>query len=170
MHDIRLRRAGAGDAAALAAIGRDTFVETFGRLYPPGDLAAFLREAYAPETFEARLADPAEALWLAEASGRAVGYCKAGPCGLPHPEVTPGCGEIKRLYVRSEAQNLKIGARLIETALDWLEAPGRRLWIGVWSQNHGAQRFYARYGFAKVGEYLFPVGNTRDQEFILSRP
>ena len=86
------------------------------------------------------------------------------------PLVTPGCGEVKRLYVRREAQNLKIGARLVEAALDWLEAPGRRLWIGVWSKNLGAQRFYGRYGFHKVGEYLFPVGGTRDEEFILSRP
>jgi len=151
-------------------IGRETFAETFAHLYPPEDLERFLAETYAPDAFAQRLADPAEALWLAESGGRALGYCHAGRCGLPHPEVTPACGEIKRLYVRKEAQNLKIGARLIDEALRWLEAPGRRLWIGVWSQNHGAQRFYARQGFGKVGEYLFPVGNTRDHEFILSRP
>jgi ribosomal protein S18 acetylase RimI-like enzyme len=63
-----------------------------------------------------------------------------------------------------------VGEALMAAALAWLEAPGRRLWIGVWSMNHGAQRFYGRYGFGKVGEYLFPVGGTRDHEFILSRP
>ena len=46
---------------------------------------------------------------------------------------------------------------------------GRDLWIGVWSQNFGAQRFYARYGFGKVGDYEFPVGRVRDHEFILRR-
>ena len=52
----------------------------------------------------------------------------------------------------------------------WLEKDGpRTLWIGVWSENLGAQRFYARYGFHKVGEYEFPVGETRDREFILRR-
>ena len=51
-----------------------------------------------------------------------------------------------------------------------LERDGpRTLWIGVWSENLGAQRFYGRYGFEKVGEYLFPVGNTNDHEFILRR-
>jgi ribosomal protein S18 acetylase RimI-like enzyme len=39
----------------------------------------------------------------------------------------------------------------------------------VWSENFGAQRFYARYGFEKAGEYLFPVGDTNDLEFILRR-
>jgi ribosomal protein S18 acetylase RimI-like enzyme len=43
------------------------------------------------------------------------------------------------------------------------------LWIGVWSENLGAQRFYARRGFQKVGEYGFHVGRTIDREFILRR-
>jgi len=55
------------------------------------------------------------------------------------------------------------------TALDWLGVQGRRLSIGVWSQNQDAQRLYARHGFERVGAYQFPVGNTLDNEFILSR-
>ena len=43
------------------------------------------------------------------------------------------------------------------------------MWIGVWSENHGARRFYARHGFKKVGEYGFHVGDTIDQEYILRR-
>jgi len=44
------------------------------------------------------------------------------------------------------------------------------VWMGVWSENFGAQRFYARYGFSKVGTYAFPVGKVFDLEFILRRP
>jgi GNAT superfamily N-acetyltransferase len=98
-----------------------------------------------------------------------VGYVQAGPCALPHLEVTPRCGEVKRLYVREETQGSGLGTRLLAAALEWLGAPGRRLWIGVWSQNLGAQRLYARHGFERVGAYQFPVGNTLDDEFILSR-
>lgn len=94
----------------------------------------------------------------------------AGPCGLPHPEVTPSCGELHRLYVRREAQGSGLGRRMLEAVFGWLERPGRRLWIGVWSENFGAQRLYARYGFSKVGEYEFRVGASRDREFILARP
>jgi ribosomal protein S18 acetylase RimI-like enzyme len=84
--------------------------------------------------------------------------------------VTAACGELWRLYLRQDAQGSGLGGRLLNLALDWLQAPGRRLWIGVWSENFGAQRLYARYGFAKVGEYEFSVGNSRDREFILARP
>ena len=47
--------------------------------------------------------------------------------------------------------------------------PPRRLWIGVWSENLGAQRLYARRGFEQVGTYAFAVGRVRDHEFILRR-
>ncbi len=74
------------------------------------------------------------------------------------------------VFGRPIGQNQGIDALLAE-ALAWLERDGpRALWISVWSENHGAQRFYARHGFLKVGEYEFPVGRVRDREFILRRP
>ncbi len=163
-----IRRATPEDAEVLSALAAATFSETFGRLYPPEDLAAFLAEAYGLEKVRADLADPALAHWLAEADGAAVGHAQAGPCALPHPEVTATCGELKRLYLLKEGQGGGTGSRLLAEALGWL-GEDRRLWIGVWSQNHGAQRLYARHGFKKCGEYEFPVGRVRDREFILSR-
>ncbi len=68
------------------------------------------------------------------------------------------------------ARTTAAGAKLMQTAMDWLLRDGpRTLWVGVWSENFGAQRFYARYGFERVGEYLFPVGQTNDHEFIFRR-
>lgn len=168
---MRIRRAVPADAAVLSALSVDTFVETFGHLYPPEDLACYLALAYVPESQAELIADPAYGVWLAERDGRAIGYAVAGPAGLPHPDVAQGDGELKRLYVRAGEQNGGLGSRLFAQAMAWLERDGpRTLWIGVWSENHGAQRFYARHGFARVGRYEFPVGRVRDLEFILRRP
>lgn len=168
---LAIRRATAQDAHVVSALAATTFTETFGALYPPDDLAAFLREAYAVARQRTILSHPDYAVWLLEDDGEAVGHIAAGPCGLPHPDAAPGDGEIKRLYLRQGWQNGGHGARLMDAAMDWLLRDGpRTLWVGVWSENHGAQRFYGRYGFGKVGEYLFPVGATRDLEFILRRP
>ncbi len=166
-----IRRARPDEAQALADIGRSTFIETFGHLYPPEDLAAFLDEAHSLDSIEADLADPAKALWLVEAEGDVIGYALAGsPCTLPHPEVTPGCGELKRIYVTSAWQGSGLAARLIDEVMVWLERDGPRpVWLGVWSENHRAQRFYARRGFIQVGEYGFQVGGTVDHEYILRR-
>jgi GNAT superfamily N-acetyltransferase len=165
-----IRPAEPGDAEALAAIGETTFVETFGHLYPSAHLAAFVAEAYDLERTRAALADPAQASWLVEAGGAAVGYASVGPCGLPHPDVTPACGELKRIYLTAAWQGSGLAARLYEETRAWLERDGpRSIWLGVWSQNLKAQRFYARRGFVQVGEYGFHVGGTIDREFILRR-
>ena len=170
MPDPILRRAGAADAEALAAIGVATFIETFGRLYPAQDLATYMAQAYDLDRTRAELADPARASWLVEADGEAVGYASVGPCALPHAEVTPDCGELKRIYLKAAWQGSGLAAALHEAASAWLERDGpRAIWLGVWSENLKAQRFYARLGYVKVGEYGFPVGSTIDREFILRR-
>lgn len=171
MPEPSIRRAGPADAETLAELGARTFSDTFAHLYHPDDLADFLSQAYGLERTRSDLADPAKAHWLVEADGQAIGYALAGPCGLPHDEVTPGCGELKRLYFVKDRQGGGLGRALFAEVMAWLQADGpRRVWIGVWSENHGAQRFYERHGFAKLGEYGFRVGRTVDREFILSRP
>jgi diamine N-acetyltransferase len=105
-----------------------------------------------------------------EAGGVPIGYALAGPCGLPHPNVTAACGELKRFYFLKEHQGGGLGKALFGEIMAWLLRDGPRdVWIGVWSENYGAQRFYERQGFAKVGEYGFAVGQTIDLEFILRR-
>ena len=168
--EAAIRRAEPADAEVLAALGRDTFTATFGHMYPPQDLAAFLDEHHTPERAAADLADPRKAAWLAEQDGEAIGYAAVGPCTLPHAEVTERCGELKRLYLRADRQGGGVGRRLLETSLAWLESQGApSIWLSVWSENYGAQKLYHRYGFDNVGTYLFPVGDSHDKEFMFRR-
>ena len=166
----RLRRATPVDAALLSALAAQTFTEAFGHLYPEQDLRDFIDQSYSVERQRIILSTPGYAVWLLEHDGVAVGHAAAGPCGLPHPDVQPGDGELKRLYVLADFQGTGWGGRLFDQAMAWLLAAGpRTLWIGVWSENLGAQRFYARHGFVKVGEHSFPVGRVVDREFTLRR-
>jgi ribosomal protein S18 acetylase RimI-like enzyme len=155
----------------LARLGAATFTEAFGHLYAPEDLQSFLATNHSPETWTRTLVDARRAIFLAEhPSGRKMGFICVGACKLPVPDIEAMAGEIQQLYVLAEFQNLRLGARLMEAGFEWLGAQGYSpLYIGVWSQNLGAQRFYGRYGFSKVGEYGFPVGKTVDREFILKR-
>ena len=169
-----IRRAEAGDAGTLSALAVETFFETFvdgfGIPYPPADRDVYVAEKLAPAVFAARIADPAFGIWVAEHDGAAVGFAVAGPNGLPHAEAVEGDLELKQLYLTRAAQGLGLGGRLFQTTLDWMEArKPATIWIGVWSGNIKAQRLYAALGFEKAGEYQFPVGSWRDDEFILRR-
>lgn len=168
---ISLRRATENYAQLLAALGAATFTETFGHLYTQADLRTFLAESHSIDAWKRTLADSARATWLAELQdGTAIAFITVGPCKLPVENREAMAGEIQRLYVLKEFQNLRLGARLMDVGLEWLQEQGRTpLYIGVWSENLGAQRFYGRYGFEKIGEYGFPVGETVDLEFILKR-
>ncbi len=166
-----IHRATNEDAPTLAALGAATFTETFGHLYPPEDLRYFLSEAHSVAAWTRTLADPKRAVWIAMLpDGTAIGFIVVGACKLPVDNREPTAGEIQQLYVLARYHNLRLGTRLMTIGLEWLEAQGQTpLYIGVWSENYGAQRFYGRYGFDKVGEYGFPVGKTVDREFILKR-
>ena len=165
-----VRRGTAADAAVLSEMAAATFVQTFGHLYPPGDLQEYLAKTYSVENCRKQLTDPAMGVWLALVEGEPAGFIVVGPCKLPVNDLEPTAGEIQQLYVYSKFHNARIGSHLMDTALDWLITTGRApLYVGVWSENHGAQRLYGRYGFEKCGEYGFRVGQTVDHEFILKR-
>ncbi|MEP7247129.1 MAG: GNAT family N-acetyltransferase [Gammaproteobacteria bacterium] len=166
-----VRRATAADAAALANLSVATFVETFGHLYPPEDLQEFLTRACSPDACRKLIEEPGNAVWLATfESPEPVAYMTVGTCKLPVENIEPAAGEIRQLYVLAKYHNLRLGTRLMTLALDWLATEGRApLYVGVWSENDGAQRLYGRYGFTKIGEYGFRVGTTIDREFILKR-
>jgi diamine N-acetyltransferase len=168
---ITIRRATPVDAPTLAALGATTFTETFGHLYPRKDLQAFIAATHSVDAWARALADSQRAVWFAVLpEGTPIGFIVVGACKLPIENCESTAGEIQQLYVLGRHHNLRLGSRFMDIGLDWLESQGRTsLYIGVWSENHGAQRFYRRYGFQKVGEYGFQVGSTVDREFILKR-
>lgn len=174
MNDDLIRPARVDDAEALAALGRETFIDTFidgfQIPYPPDDLSAYLEKSFSVAKTREMLRDDAQAWWVAERAGELVAFANAGPCTLPHPEARASHAELRRLYVAKRAQGSGLGTRLLDASLAWMEAhTDGALWIGVWSGNVKAQKLYAAYGFTKAGQYEYPVGSWLDDEFILRR-
>lgn len=169
--DASIRRAGAQDAEALAALGAETFAATYGHAYPEGGLRAFVAAVHTPERVRAALADPETAIWAVEREGRLIGYVQAAsPPDLPLDVVGDSGGEVKRLYLLAEAQGAGLGSALLETAVGWLQERGRApVWVGVWGHGHAAQKFYARHGFTPVGEYDWHEVDFADPSIVMRR-
>ena len=160
------------DVPRLRQLMQATFIETFGHLYPARDLSAFLTTAYSSGAVTAEIS-ASQNFWrmILDEDGRPAAYLECVPGHLPHPECTPEHGEIKRVYVLERHQGKRLGHQLMQIALKHLadRYPDAPQWLGVWSENLKAQRLYQAYGFEKVGEYTFPVGNTEDRDFIFRK-
>ena len=166
MSAIAYRDATIADAAQLAALGADSFTQTFGHLYAPADLALFL-ENHTIASWSAELSDPAFAVRVAEQDQAMIGYAKLGPPHLPFTPVT-GAIELRQLYVLGPWHGAGVAAALME----WVIATARarhagELFLSVFTDNHRARRFYARHGFEEVGTYAFMVGNHADEDIVM---
>lgn len=163
-----LRPATLADAPALAKLGADTFVAAFGHLYRPEDLAAFLAEVHDEAAVAAEIAGDECTHRLVEADGALVAFCK-----LRHPTKFGAYSdardpiELGQLYALPAFTGSGIGAQLMDWALEVARAGGHdAVLLSVYAENFGAQRFYQRYGFGKIADITFKVGEHLDPEYL----
>ncbi len=163
---IGYRDATVADGALLGGVARATFIETFGDLYSLENLSAFLEQG-SDAAYAAELAEPDIEVRFAEARGIAIGFCKIGRLRLPAAHPAPGAVELRQLYVFRPWHGSGIAAALTDWAIGRARARGAsELWLSVFTDNHRARRFYARYGFAEIGPYKFMVGDQADEDIL----
>lgn len=163
-----LRPATLNDAPALAKLGAESFIAAFGELYSEADLTAFLAQVHEPAAVAEEIASENCIHCLADDAGELVAYCK-----LRYPSHYVGYTdardpiEIGQLYALPGHTGAGIGAQLMDWALGVAQARGHdAILLSVYSENFGAQRFYQRYGFAKLADITFQVGEQLDPEFL----
>lgn len=163
------RDADAEDADALSAFMRETWVATFGHLYPPADLRSFLEAKYRPDVQRREIADPNTRYRLAFDEDGLVAYCMMGALDMPVDD--PGALELHRLYLHERAKGAGVADTLLLETIAWARGRGApALYLSVWENNERAQRFYRRFGFEEHGEWDFMVGSVADRDFIWKLP
>lgn len=171
MSDLSLRAATAADLPALSALAIRAFVAKFGPLYSQANLDIFLRDSLSPAAFAADLADPTREIMLAERGGELVAFAKiAFVCGFPDHARGSRVMELKQLYTAPEALGGGIGSVLMDWAMARLiERGADEVQISVYAGNLDGHRFYRRFGFEKVADITFQVGDHFDPEFLFAR-
>jgi ribosomal protein S18 acetylase RimI-like enzyme len=155
------------DAEAIAMFANGSFTDTFGHIYDPADLSAFLADWNPPERVRAQIGDAGHDIALVrDDAGAILGYIKMGPVefDLPPEQPTDDAVELHQLYVAEAAKGTGIAARLMEWGIAWARERASILYLTVFTENHRAQAFYRRYGFYDVGRNEFRVGNHIDED------
>ena len=168
-----LRPATLDDVPALAALGRASFTDAFGHLYRSEDIAAFLLETHDEAVVASEVAGDACRHRIAVAKdGTLLGYCKLRfPGKLAKHSDAADPLELSQLYCSSTAAGQGVGAALMDWAIaEGLTGGHDAVQLSVYSGNQGAQRFYARYGFTKIADIHFRVGDQLDDEYLFEKP
>ncbi len=169
---ITYRDATTDDIVGLAQLGRDSFTDAFGHLYSAENLNLFLEQVYSRSAIADDIANPERVHQIAQADGKMLGYCKLGLSTAYTPDLDDSHNgrramDLMQLYLAGGQTGCGIGGAL----MGWALAQGRArgyddVLLSVYSENYGAQRFYGRYGFTKIADIFFMVGNHRDDEFL----
>ncbi len=165
---ITFRTPTQSDAAVLAALGRDSFVDAFAHLYSEKNLTTFLDATYSVDVLTSELASPRRVFRVAERDNVMIGYCKLGlEMGFDIDLGKRRGMELKQLYLLGSETGSGAGSALIAWAIEQGRARSfDDIVLSVWSGNVAAQRFYRRHGFEKIGDTVFLVGDHVDEEYL----
>ncbi|MFD1860950.1 GNAT family N-acetyltransferase [Aeromicrobium camelliae] len=173
---MTIRRAEPADLSELAALAALTFPLACPPHLSQADMDAFVAEHLSAERFADYLADAGRAVFVAEDAGRLTGYTMA-VTGEPYdPDLARlvrhrPTVELSKCYADPAAHGTGTAAALLTHTIDWAAAEGAAsVWLGVNGLNQRAQRFYAKHGFAVVGERRFQVGERVEDDLVLEKP
>jgi len=166
---VIIRPAVAADAPVLAELARRTFFDTFAPNNDAGDMAIHLARAYGVPQQSAELADPVITTLLVERDGAAVAYAQLRSGHVPDCVTGADPLEVWRFYVSQEWHGRGIAQALMDRVkVGARERGARTLWLGVWEKNDRARAFYAKCGFADVGEHIFLFGTDPQTDRVMS--
>lgn len=170
--DLHIRRATTADASLLSSLSEITFFDTFKDTCTHEDMLGFIKDNFSVGQLEKELQDDDDYYFIAFVNEIPVAYLriKEDVSGVEiikrHKAI-----ELKRIYVLKEYHLQKIGAALMNFALNFATENNYELiWLGVWEFNERAKAFYEKFGFIDSGAtHPFPIGNTPQTDKWLYR-
>jgi diamine N-acetyltransferase len=172
--EIRIARI--DDAAMLAALARETFIDTYAAFNTPQDMNLHLERSYAPDIQRREIADVSMLTIVAAHPDGLVGFAQghfsaAPPCLANLQPAPQRPWEILRFYVHRDAHGKGVAQRLMQQVLQQAgERAADSVWLSVWSRNPRAQAFYRKCGFTNVGDTTFTLGQDVQHDFVMHRP
>ena len=162
---LTIRNYSRDNVEALAEFSARSFSDTFGHLYPADDLKKHLEDKCSVAYFVAE--EPNFTSLLLYDGDKLVGYSTFGDVKVPlDKEVASDALELQRFYLDASHHGTGAAQQLMDATLNAMKTASE-IYLGVWSENERAQKFYTRYGFNHIGNYTYYVGKQEDDEWIM---
>lgn len=165
---VSIRPLGPADVQALRQVSIHTFSEAFAADNSEADMNAYFAGHFSEAVLLTELNDPDNQFFFAEIGGEVAGYAKLRESDAPHELSGHQAIELERIYVLQAFQKQKVGAALLQYAIDRSRLQHKdTLWLGVWEHNHKALNFYTRWGFQTFGSHVFTLGNDDQTDLLM---
>jgi diamine N-acetyltransferase len=169
----QFRFATADDALCISGLAMHVYLDTYMQDGMRPDLAHQLLTVCSPQSFAEQLAEPNSHFILAERNGHLVAFAHYALHRTP-PEVgvdgLQGSTELARLYVQRFFKGQGIGRELLEQVEAQARASGAAaLWLTTWADNTAARAFYAKQGYADIGETRYVFEDRSYESRVLAR-
>ncbi len=163
--------AGPGDLRALRELARTTFLDTYAAHNTAEDMDRYLAENFTEQRLAAIMAEAGALFLLMRCEGRLVGYAGLRQREPEIPLSLNPCWELERFYLVSACHGDGLAPILMEACAREARARGfAALWLGVWSENRRARRFYEKMGFQDKGQKIFVLGEDEQTDRLLVLP
>jgi ribosomal protein S18 acetylase RimI-like enzyme len=170
MNNLQILQATLEDLAALQAIGRKTFEETFSASNSEENMATYLKEGFSAGKLREELKNENSQFYFAIQRGKVIGYLKVNLGNAQNEKQDPNALEIERIYVLQQYHGKQVGLLLYEHALAIAKVrKAPCMWLGVWEENPRAIRFYQKQGFVEFGEHIFQLGDDAQRDVLMKK-
>lgn len=165
---ISVRQVKREEAAEFAKLCADLFKETFAESNTAEDMKLYLNESFNLDKIQKELTDLNTYCFYACKDSMPVGCMKLILTDASF--TSKKSAELSRLYVSNLYHNQKVGAQLMQFAIDFAQNnQAEKLWLGVWEHNQKAINFYQNWGFVKAGVHGFKLGNDLQQDWLMEK-
>lgn len=143
LESVSVRDAELADVLTIARIHTLSWQQAYAGYVPADYLNALTPEGKVQQWQEVLGRDDTD-VFLAESSGRALGFASVGPS--PDEDSDPGDRTLYTMYLDPEAWGLGVAKELMQ-AVDATIADDVPLTLWVFEKNARARKFYERHGF-----------------------
>ncbi len=156
----------------LQWISEKTFKDTFGPQNKRQDIETYLEESFSFIELEKEWHLEGSAFYfleeVSESGAEVIGYLKLNSGDAQTEEGFEDMMEIQRIYLLEDYKDQGLGELLLNYAIQEGKMANKQgVWLGVWEKNHEAHSFYHKYGFEKIGEHVFLLGEDVQTDDLL---
>ncbi len=166
--EVTLKKVTIEELEQLQSISQTTFLQAFEADNDPGDMKAYVEEAFSLAQLKKELEHPESRFFFALHKNQVIGYLKVnwGAAQTEHP--LEHAMELQRIYVLADFHGHKIGQLLMDKTLEIArEEKMASIWLGVWEENIKAVRFYKKNGFEVFGTHQFLLGEDLQTDLVM---